>query len=514
MPEETRLFDYPADLASVPFDSSDAKSALVDWVEAGIEAARQPRSRPPTTTPGFLEDLFPLRETSSVWKRQEPAPPLIELSDPLWPRLASEYSLSEWVYMASRDAEIAAVYGTSTKIFDEPWWNLVGEALSFLNDMIYRHDLLSSLERFRADLVGTAADKLWEGLSAGVETYEIGTYVGGLQVDSRIGSITVDDGITLEPISGDWAKLRFFPSSGSRSNERWRAIAVRIQRPYRPGQVSNAEDAKEREQEALDRGLRILRLVHPIALLGFGRYRIGVSGHRSTPQPLLDAPKLGTVPRSARVRVSLTAQKRRALSDLTSLLSANPNLRKSFDSNASGKLALALQSQRVSSGRRRWQDRIVDLAVAFETLLGREMTEVAYKLAMRSGVLLGTSEAEARRAYDTGRAFYKLRSGLVHGNEKEVNKNTTAILQAWYGESAEIPHAVDARGHFAAQASADFVSRIIVAFLHLSANQAPIAPLVDEFLGRLDRAAFDRPDRRTIQRLAKLSNYLRPVSVR
>ena len=62
-------------------------------------------------------------------------------------------------------------------------------------------------------------------------------------------------------------------------------------------------------------------------------------------------------------------------------------------------------------GRFGQEDRILDIAIAFEVLYGGK---TGHKLAQRAAALLGVCAAEQKRAYDEARSFYNVRSKKAH----------------------------------------------------------------------------------------------------
>ena len=62
-------------------------------------------------------------------------------------------------------------------------------------------------------------------------------------------------------------------------------------------------------------------------------------------------------------------------------------------------------------GRFGTEDRILDVAIALEVLYGGE---TGHRLAQRAAALLAATAAEQKQTYDQARAFYDLRSSIVH----------------------------------------------------------------------------------------------------
>ena len=74
---------------------------------------------------------------------------------------------------------------------------------------------------------------------------------------------------------------------------------------------------------------------------------------------------------------------------------------------------LAALSSRI--GRLGTEDRILDTAIALETMYGVDGSEITYKLKTRAGYFLGNDAHERMEIFDKVNYFYKARSAIVHG---------------------------------------------------------------------------------------------------
>ena len=62
------------------------------------------------------------------------------------------------------------------------------------------------------------------------------------------------------------------------------------------------------------------------------------------------------------------------------------------------------------------EDRLLDTAIALETMYNLDAPAITYKLQTRAGYYLGTSRDERLEIFDKVRDFYNARSALVHGS--------------------------------------------------------------------------------------------------
>ena len=68
------------------------------------------------------------------------------------------------------------------------------------------------------------------------------------------------------------------------------------------------------------------------------------------------------------------------------------------------------------AGRFGTEDRLLDSAIALETMYNLDAPEITYKLQTRAGYYLGTNAEERMEIFDKVRDFYDARSALVHGS--------------------------------------------------------------------------------------------------
>ena len=68
------------------------------------------------------------------------------------------------------------------------------------------------------------------------------------------------------------------------------------------------------------------------------------------------------------------------------------------------------------AGRFGTEDRLLDCAIALETMYNLDAPEITYKLQTRAGYYLGTNAEERMEIFDKVKDFYGVRSALVHGS--------------------------------------------------------------------------------------------------
>ena len=86
------------------------------------------------------------------------------------------------------------------------------------------------------------------------------------------------------------------------------------------------------------------------------------------------------------------------------------------------RLGLALRRLAVlpsRTGRFGVEDRILDAAIALESMYSLDAPEITYKLGTRAGYFLGTNAKERIEIFDKVKKFYGARSALVHGSGRE-----------------------------------------------------------------------------------------------
>ena len=67
-------------------------------------------------------------------------------------------------------------------------------------------------------------------------------------------------------------------------------------------------------------------------------------------------------------------------------------------------------------GRFGTEGRVLDTAIALETMYSLDASEITYKLETRAGYLLGTNGEERMKIFGKVKNFYNARSALVHGS--------------------------------------------------------------------------------------------------
>ena len=71
------------------------------------------------------------------------------------------------------------------------------------------------------------------------------------------------------------------------------------------------------------------------------------------------------------------------------------------------------------SGRFGTEDRILDAAIALETMYSVDAPEITYKLATRAGYFLGLDGDERMDIFRTVKDFYRVRSAIIHGSRSK-----------------------------------------------------------------------------------------------
>ncbi|VWC41814.1 hypothetical protein BLA23254_07028 [Burkholderia lata] len=111
-----------------------------------------------------------------------------------------------------------------------------------------------------------------------------------------------------------------------------------------------------------------------------------------------------------------------------------------LDDPTKGKVRLALQRLNQAQRRRSVGDRALELAIAFEALLGQGTTEMTHKITVRSTRLFGGDAEERKRNVALMKEMYQIRSTLVH--EGKDATGTKKILNAKIPVDAIIDEAV------------------------------------------------------------------------
>ena len=79
-------------------------------------------------------------------------------------------------------------------------------------------------------------------------------------------------------------------------------------------------------------------------------------------------------------------------------------------------LGRLVSSEHRHLGRFRYEDRLLDIAVAMEVLFSLQGGELTYKLSVRAAHLLGDSGEERLSVYESVQRLYRERSRIVHGD--------------------------------------------------------------------------------------------------
>ena len=78
-------------------------------------------------------------------------------------------------------------------------------------------------------------------------------------------------------------------------------------------------------------------------------------------------------------------------------------------------LGRLVSSERRNLGRFRYEDRLLDMAVALEVMFGLQGGELTHKLSVRAAHLLGDSGERRLAVYDSVQRLYRERSRIIHG---------------------------------------------------------------------------------------------------
>jgi hypothetical protein len=175
-----------------------------------------------------------------------------------------------------------------------------------------------------------------------------------------------------------------------------------------------------------------------------------------------------------------------------------------YDDEGTDLLGVTLRSFMSSFRRDRWDDRVVDLAVALEALFARTTVEITNRAATRAALLLGKSPDDSDRVLKTTQAFYNLRSAIVHADPERRDGGVKSTVGVWRrGGSFRLPDSVSARGYEAAKVGAELISQALNAYLHLALDEE-LVPFAlrskrSAFVEKLDHLAFDSDERRRLQ---------------
>ena len=106
-----------------------------------------------------------------------------------------------------------------------------------------------------------------------------------------------------------------------------------------------------------------------------------------------------------------------------------------LDSGPAEKLQIAIGRWIKSKISQTPEDKIIDLAIAFEALYLPDPGESTFKLAVRASWYLGEYKKDREELLTVFKEFYRCRSAVVHGGDLEKKKNVTIG-----GDSIPISH--------------------------------------------------------------------------
>lgn len=149
-----------------------------------------------------------------------------------------------------------------------------------------------------------------------------------------------------------------------------------------------------------------------------------------------------------------------------------------------------------------WLDRVVDLTVAIEALIGpSDQQELRHRVALRAAHLLGSRGNPSQVVYECVRTMYDARSTMVHGrraDEKQQAKWLSTLSGLEYDYNRGIYPLIEP----ALETAREIVSRLIRGCMKLASESAPQPswPLPDDF----DRLILEPSERRLWQRKFQL----------
>lgn len=124
-------------------------------------------------------------------------------------------------------------------------------------------------------------------------------------------------------------------------------------------------------------------------------------------------------------------------SDIPEINKVLQDIHKWRDMEKSRSIEIALRRFH-SAYRGNFEARLIDQMIAFEALYLEEDQELSYRLALRTAFLLEKDPEQRKHIFDIMKAAYKLRSKIVHGNEKPIEKelkNTIPITEDYLRQS-------------------------------------------------------------------------------
>jgi Apea-like HEPN len=309
----------------------------------------------------------------------------------------------------------------SNEIQDAPYIRLLHDTFDFANDTLAR------LKAFNRDRVHEQVTGLWRGLSAGIEMAEVGALVYRLISPSDVDIIPVSQTGELHSATGRWLSERF-KSPDELPKNSW-VLSVTHARSSAPDvrmldQWAHAQQVRDEQQ--LDVALLPLRLVRPTDFHLGTTYRLGIQGYRNPPRrSWFEGPEW-----SDENSVALSKDVFKHLRILGELLSGkgSPSL-----DQGEGRSVTELSLRTFSSAftRPQWADSVVDLAVVLEALFaGDAREEITYRVSFRAALLIGRGLEESTRVLRAVRAFYALRSGVVHAGT-DLDRVIRRVWREW-----------------------------------------------------------------------------------
>lgn len=413
----------------------------------------------------------------------------IQIPSPQWSQLLDERALQGWIFCASREPAIAMLYGTSESPMDPPFWGLADEAFKFLNSLLGRAELVSLAD------VRREAQEFWLELASMTQEYEVGAFLHNVIADVDSDLIPLGPAMALHRVTGPWASERFVSDVDLPAN-RW-AVTATVEQKRTP--YGHPPDFQAPSFDVVERtAIQWAHLPFRLSLkpsFTHGNYRIGLKGVLNPPvrqhvrsDHLIDES----------LCIQLSSDEMSEIAELGRLLEQKlTSVSSILAADVRDPLGLALQRFQAAWHRTNWQDRVLDLAIALESMFADDNQEVAHKVATRSALLLGTSPTDSKRIMSTVKRFYDLRSKIVHGSPSQGVREARRVIEVWRGYPDQ-----HAQSSSAATIGGELVGRALQAFLRLETE----AGLWDGgHIKEIDDLAFDQNRRLELQQLAKVS---------
>ena len=342
--------------------------------------------------------------------------------------------------------------------------------------------LLADLDAYDEQQVEAEINLFWQDVTASEDQYEIGTLVHTVTGSSDMPPIQLGPGIELRLVRGQWARDRFERAETIPTGAVALSVRATWPRHHRPS--FNSVDSSERDR-LISRAMLGLYLVRPRWHYEHESYQIKLSGRQRVERSKEYGGLWPVSPPNPDLTLSPTeTEELIRLGAVLSRMPASVILDPDKDSSTKG---LALRTFTRSFGIGRGQDAIVDLAVVLEALFSDSPTELTHKIAMRTALLIGFPPGRATKIFKTVRAFYALRSAIVHASPSNIGKCAMGVITFWRGKAA-LPQRRDLLLPSAQQVGAEIVADALRACLHLEATGCN--PFSESFPGHLDRLAF------------------------